>query len=176
MKILVVVIHPDIHSSVFNKRWVEELQKFPEEFHLHQLHQRYPDERIEVEAEQKLLEKFDKIVFQFPFYWFNCPPFFKSRLDEELTYGWGFGKNRGYKLSGKKIALALSIGMAKKEYNKGENYKSIMDKVSRPFEMTSEYIRAHSTPFIGTCGIEQNSSDQTVDQSTKQTLEYLRQF
>lgn len=176
MKILVVVIHPDIHSSVFNKRWVKELQKFPEEFHLHQLHQRYPDERIDVEAEQKLLEKFDKIVFQFPFYWFNCPPFFKRWLDEVLTYGWAFGKNSGYKLSGKKIALALSIGIAKKEYNKGEKYKYTMEELLRPFELTFDYIKADYQPFFGHYGIELNSSDHAVEQSTKSYLEYLRQF
>ncbi len=74
MKTLVIVIHPTIESSVINKRWIEALHKFPEKFVVHQLHKVYPDENIDVPAEQKLIEQFDKIVFQFPYYWFNCPP------------------------------------------------------------------------------------------------------
>src|SRR5690606_2373350 len=106
MKTLVVVIHPEMHVSVFNKRWVEELKKFPNEFYIHELHHAYPDEKINIEEEQKRIEQFDKIVFQFPFYWFNCPPFFKKWLGEVLTYGWAFGKNSDYKNAGKKLSLA----------------------------------------------------------------------
>lgn len=78
MKTLVIVIHPDIKNSAINSRWIEELKKYPEKFDVHQLHKVYPDEKIDVQSEQQLIEKYDKIIFQFPFYWFNCPPFFKS--------------------------------------------------------------------------------------------------
>ena len=30
MKILVIVTHPDLNKSVINKRWVAELEKYPE--------------------------------------------------------------------------------------------------------------------------------------------------
>src|SRR5690606_42158916 len=86
MRTLIIVIHPDMDNSVINKRWVAELNKHPDKYHVHLLHQVYPDEKIDVEAEQKLIEQYDKIVFQFPFYWFNCPPLFKKWLDEVLTY------------------------------------------------------------------------------------------
>jgi len=176
MKTLVVVIHPDLNDSVFNKRWVEELRKFPEEFHIHQLHQVYPDEEINVEAEQKLLEKYDKIVFQFPFYWFNCPPLFKKWLDEVLIYGWAFGKKSGYKLSGKQISLALTIGIQEFEYNQGEKYKYTMEELLRPFELTFDYVKADYKPFFGHYGIEIDSSEQVVEESVKSYLQYLRQF
>jgi putative NADPH-quinone reductase len=78
MKTLVIVIHSDLENSVINKRWIEELKKSSDKYVVHELHRLYPDEIIDVEEEQRLLEMHDKIVFQFPFYWFNCPPFFKS--------------------------------------------------------------------------------------------------
>ena len=81
MKTLVVIIHPDVKSSLINKRWIEELEKFPDKFLIHDLHSLYPDEKIDIEKEQRLIEAHDKIIFQFPFYWFNCPPFFKKWLD-----------------------------------------------------------------------------------------------
>lgn len=32
MKTLVIVAHPNLETSVINKRWVEELQKYPEKY------------------------------------------------------------------------------------------------------------------------------------------------
>ncbi|MGV8139212.1 MAG: NAD(P)H-dependent oxidoreductase [Mangrovibacterium sp.] len=99
MKTLIIVIHPDMERSAVNKRWIEELGRHPDKYHIHQLHKVYPDEKIDVGAEQNLVEQYDKIVFQFPFYWFNCPPFFKKWLDDVLNYGWAYGSKSGYKLS-----------------------------------------------------------------------------
>jgi hypothetical protein len=74
MKTLIIVTHPEIEKSVINKRWIEELEKYPEKYTVHQLYKAYPDGKIDVTKEQKLMESYDKIVFQFPFYWFSSPP------------------------------------------------------------------------------------------------------
>ncbi len=36
-KTLVILVHPDIEKSVINKRWVEELQKYPDQYNIHNL-------------------------------------------------------------------------------------------------------------------------------------------
>ncbi len=36
-KTLVIVTHPHIEQSVVNKRWVEELEKYPDQFTVHQI-------------------------------------------------------------------------------------------------------------------------------------------
>lgn len=46
MKTLIIVIHPDIKNSRINKRWTQELEKFPEKYHIHQLHEVYPDQQF----------------------------------------------------------------------------------------------------------------------------------
>ena len=38
MKTLVIVTHPDIEHSIINKRWIEELRKYPEEYTIHELY------------------------------------------------------------------------------------------------------------------------------------------
>jgi len=124
---------PNVEHSVVNKRWKEKLSKYPDKYHVHQLHKLYPDEKIDVVAEQKLIEQYDKIVFQFPFYWFNCPPFFKQWLDDVLTYGWAYGSKSGYQVSGKKIALAMSVGINEHEYKPAEKYKYTLEELTRPF-------------------------------------------
>ena len=56
MKTLVIVTHPKMEESLINKRWVEELKKFPEKYTVHQLYENYPDENIDVKKEQELIE------------------------------------------------------------------------------------------------------------------------
>jgi putative NADPH-quinone reductase len=101
MKTLVIVIHPDIQNSYVNKRWIEELSKHPDRYTVHQLYQKYPDEKLDVSFEQNLIEQYDKIVFQFPYYWFNSPALFKKWMDEVMTHGWAYGSKSGYKFAGK---------------------------------------------------------------------------
>lgn len=173
MKTLVIVIHPDAENSIINKRWMEELKKYPDQYHIHQLHEVYPTEKIDVPAEQKLIEQYDKIVFQFPFYWFNCPPLFKKWLDEVLIYGWAYGSKSGYKVSGKKIALALSIGINEEEYTTKGKYKYTLKELTRPFELTFEYIKADYQPFFAYYGLEQNSSEEWIEKSVTQYINFL---
>lgn len=173
MKTLIIVIHPDIQNSAVNKRWVDELSKYPEKYDIHQLHEVYPDENIDVQAEQRLIEQYSKIVFQFPFYWFNCPPFFKKWLDEVLTYGWAYGSKSGYKVAGKKIALALSVGIDEHEYSTTGKYKYTLEQLTTPFELTFEYIKADYHPLFAYYGIELNASSEWIEKSVPLYIDFL---
>lgn len=173
MKTLVIVVHPDMEGSVINKRWIEELNKHPNKYHVHQLHAVYPDEKIDVVAEQELVEQYGKIVFQFPFYWFNCPPLFKKWLDDVLTYGWAYGSKSGYKVSGKKIALAMSVGIDEEEYEPTGKYKYTLEELTRPFELTFEYVKADYKPFFAYYGIERNSSKEWIEQSVTSFMDFM---
>lgn len=173
MKTLVVVIHPDIKSSAVNKRWVEALKNYPDKYVVHQLYEAYPDEKIDVQAEQQLVEQYSKIVFQFPYYWFNCPPLFKKWLDEVLTYGWAYGSKSGYKVSGKKIALAISAGVDEHEYNHREKYKYTLAELTRPFELSFGYVKADYQPLFAYYGIEFNSTEEWIERSVPLYLDFL---
>jgi len=174
MKTLVIVIHPDIENSIVNKRWIAELHKFPDQYLVHQLHEVYPDEEIDVLAEQKLLEKHDKIVFQFPYYWFNSPGFFKKWLDKVLTHGWAYGSKSGYKLANKKVALAISLGVDEQELSSAGIYKYPLEELTRPFELSFEYVKADYRPLFAYYGIEYNSSVETIEKSVRLYLNFLK--
>lgn len=113
MKTLIIVAHPNINESFINKRWIEELNKYPHKYYVHQLYEVYPDENININIEQQLIEKFDKIVFQFPFYWFSSPPLLKKWLDIVLTYGWAYGSKSGYKMKDKKLRWSFLLVLTK---------------------------------------------------------------
>ncbi|WP_258552789.1 NAD(P)H-dependent oxidoreductase [Helicobacter fennelliae] len=52
--------------------------------------------------EQALLESAQNIIFQFPVYWFSCPPLLRKYFDDVFTHGWAYG-SKGGKLKGKRI-------------------------------------------------------------------------
>lgn len=176
MKILVIVTHPDLEKSVINKRWVAELKKYPEIYTIHDLHKSYADGNIDVLKEQQLVEQYDKIVFQFPLYWFNCPALLKKWLDEVLIHGWAYGSKSGYKVSGKKVALAMSVGVEENEYNQGEKYRYTLEELTRSFELSFEYVRADYQPFFAYYGIDINSSEDYIEKSVPLYIEFLNSF
>ncbi|MDQ0878444.1 hypothetical protein QFZ77_007103 [Paenibacillus sp. V4I3] len=66
MKTLVIVTHPNIDASNWNKAWVEELQKHGD-ITIHELYKSYPDENIDVVREQQLIEAMTGLFFNIRF-------------------------------------------------------------------------------------------------------------
>ncbi|MCJ8155346.1 NAD(P)H-dependent oxidoreductase [Chryseobacterium sp. SSA4.19] len=176
MKTLIIVIHPTMETSVINKRWVEVLNQFPDKYTVHELYKTYPDGKFDVVKEQKLIESYDKIIFQFPLYWFSSPPLLKKWFDEVLLYGWAFGSRSGYKMKEKKIALAISAGLDEKDFSATSKYKYSLKELLRPFELTFEYVKAdYCEPFVY-YGLEQNPSAAYVEESIPLYLDYIEKL
>ncbi|MDU5949483.1 MAG: NAD(P)H-dependent oxidoreductase [Paenibacillus macerans] len=154
MKTLVVVTHPNIESSVINKRWVEELRKYPEKYTVHELYKVYPNGNIDPKKEQQLIESHSNLVLQFPIYWFNCPPLLKQWLDDVFAYGWAYGSKGGDKLKNRKIALAVSAGIRKEDYSKDGRYRYTLEQLLAPFETTFLYCDADYRSFFAFYGQE----------------------
>ncbi|RJT33417.1 NAD(P)H-dependent oxidoreductase [Rahnella woolbedingensis] len=176
MKTLIIVTHPNINNSVVNKRWVEELEKQPDLFTVHQLYQAYPDGVIDVQKEQQLIEQHDNIVLQFPVYWFNCPPLLKQWLDEVFTYGWAYGSASGHKLRGRKFAVAVSAGVKEEDCAREGRYLHSMQEILLPFEMTANYVGANYLPFYVFYGAEFDIVPQELERSAKGYIDYLQSF
>jgi putative NADPH-quinone reductase len=176
MKTLIIVIHPTMETSVINKRWVEVLNQFPEKYTVHELYKAYPEGNFDVEKDQELIEAYDKIIFQFPLYWFSSPPMLKKWFDEVLLYGWAFGSKSGYKMKGRKIALAISAGIDDKDFSAAGKYKYTLKELLRPFELTFDYVKAdYREPFVY-YGLEKNPSAEYVEESIPLYLDYLEKL
>ncbi|MBC9796137.1 NAD(P)H-dependent oxidoreductase [Sinomicrobium weinanense] len=173
MKTLVIIIHPELENSRVNKRWIEELKKYPDRYTVHDLYGQYPDEKIDIAKEQQLAETFDRIVFQFPFYWFNCPPLLKKWLDEVLVHGWAYGKGSPYKLAGKKIALGITAGVNKEDYHTSGRYKYTLQQLTAPFEITFDYIRASYQSLFAFYGAEHNGTADRIDKSAREYIRFI---
>ncbi|GGE79363.1 NAD(P)H-dependent oxidoreductase [Priestia taiwanensis] len=172
MKTLVIVTHPSMETSVINKRWVEELKKYPETYTVHELYNVYPDGNIDVKKEQQLIESHDKLVLQFPFYWFNCPPLLKKWLDDVFEYGWAYGSH-GDKLKNRKVALSVSAGIKEEDYHEGGRYRYTMEQLLVPFETTFLYCKADYRSFYAFYGTENELGGADVEKSAQGYIGFI---
>lgn len=172
MKTLVIVSHPSLETSIVNKRWVEELKKHPEKYTVHELYKVYPDEKIDVEKEQKLIESHGNLVIQFPVYWFSSPSLLKKWLDDVFLYGWAYG-SKGDKLKNRKIALGVSAGISQEDYHEQGRYHYTLDQVLLPYEMTALYCKADYRSFFAFYGAEFEPAAEKIETSAKDYLKFI---
>lgn len=111
MKTLVVVGHPDLSRSVVNKAWLEALRPYEgDQLKIHILAEVVrPDGSFDLQSEQALLEQYDRIVLQFPLYWYMPPAIMKMWMDTVWAEGWAWG-DCDHALKGKLIEAAASCG------------------------------------------------------------------
>ena len=136
MKILHLVFHPDLKTSRVNRTWRAQLIDSGKVHTSRDMYSIYPDFNIDVEEEQKLLLEHDRIVFQFPLYWYATPPLLKKWLDDVLTYGFAYG-SAGDKLKGKDMQLIISAGGQQKYYSGFDMFATIYE-LMRPFQLTAK--------------------------------------
>ncbi|MGG4207548.1 NAD(P)H-dependent oxidoreductase [Paenibacillus jamilae] len=176
MKTLVIVTHPSIEASVINRRWVEELKKYPEKYTIHELHKIYPDGNIDVEKEQHFIESHSNLILQFPVYWFNSPPLLKKWLDDVFVYGWAHGSNGGDKLKNRKVALAVSAGSKKEDYSEEGRYRHTLEQLLSPFETTFLYCNADYRSFFAFYGTEKESGENEIGTSESELEKSARDY
>lgn len=147
MKTLVIVSHPDISDSSSQKYLKD---SFPQSGALtyHHLETIYPDGKIDTKQEQHLLKEHDRIILQFPFYWYSSPAMLKQWLDDVLTEGFAYGP-RGTALKGKELGLVLIIGTAEKEYQVGGREGFTISALTTPYQAMAKKLQmTFLKPFL----------------------------
>lgn len=173
MKTLVILAHPHMGQSVVNKAWINSLPKDKSVIDVHDLYETYPDWQIDVVAEQQLLEQHDRIVFQFPIFWFNMPPLLKKWMDEVLAYGWCYGPD-GNKMEGKEIGAVVSVGGPAAFYQMGGQNLYTLDRYLSFLEGTANFIRAKHLPCHAFYGAETGeATEDALMENAKKYLDYL---
>lgn len=169
MKTLIIMAHPNLSQSRFNRAWQAALLQ--EDVTCHDLYAAYPDGKIDALKEQDLLKQHDRVVFQFPLYWYSTPPLLKQWQDVVLTRGFAHGSTGTY-LHGKSFMLVLSAGSTEADYQPDGRKQHTMTEVLRPLEMTSQLCgMIFEEPFIAYGANE--ATDATVALSTKQMLKHV---
>ena len=147
----VFLFHPHLDASRVNARLAQAARGAGTPEHpvqVRDLYALYPDLRIDVDAEHAALEGADRIVLQFPMYWYSSPALLKQWEDDVLTYGWAYGPT-GTALHGKELALAVSPGGSAAGYTRTGSVHYELHELLRPFQATSDLIGTRFVaPFL----------------------------
>ena len=156
-----MVFHPNIRESKVNYSWM--LAAKDAGFCVKEMYGIYPNWKIDVEREQQDLLDHDRIVLQFPFFWYSSPALLKLWLDTVLTYGFAFGPEDKIQLRGKDLLLVVSVGGPYDSYVPGGYNNFSVTEFLRPFQQTAFLCRMnYITPFWmnGTSVASQASVDE----------------
>ncbi|MGR3741876.1 NAD(P)H-dependent oxidoreductase [Companilactobacillus sp. DQM5] len=141
MKTLVIVSHPEIKESS-TQSFLK--ASFPNN---HNVTYHFIDEIFDKEQDRQLLLENDRIVFQFPLYWYSAPANLKRWIDEVLDGDFAFSGNKP--LQDKEFALVISTGIAKKDFSAGSKEKYSISEMLKPFEMMANKLdMKYLAPFI----------------------------
>lgn len=138
-KTIVIVAHPNLEKSVVNRYWANELVG---KVSLRYLSEVAPlDKPLDIKQEQAVLEQYDRIIFQFPLYWYGAPALLKRWLDEIMTFGWAYGPE-GDKLEGKELGVAVSCGGKEEEFSSSGYQLYTLSDYMKQYEGVAAFIRA----------------------------------
>ncbi|MBS4770315.1 NAD(P)H-dependent oxidoreductase [Carnobacteriaceae bacterium zg-ZUI240] len=124
MKTLVLSAHPtplQSHSQSFFKETVQSLKEVT---------------YIELVNEQPNVEQlmqYDRIIFQFPVYWYSAPSLLKNWMDETIL-----GDDR--RLNGIEFGIVAVFGVSKSHYQAGGKALYTPSEMLRPFEMFANHL------------------------------------
>ena len=150
MHTLVLISHPNLDRSKAHSRLLEAIRGLPH-VEVRHLESRYPDGHVDVAAEQASALRADRIVFQFPFYWYSTPPMLKQWQDEVLEFGWAYGP--GTRLQGKTLQLVLSTGGPPASYQADGYNRYTVPELLRPLEVTAGLVRMNFAPPLILWGV-----------------------
>jgi len=137
MKTVIIFAHPNVESgSIANRIIFNEIEGV-RDVEIRNIHQMYPDFKIDAEAEQKSLLESDVIIFQFPFHWYSIPGILKEWLDKVFLYGFAYG-GAGDMLNGKEFLISTTVGGPAVSYQEGRHNSFTVEEFLRPLEQTAK--------------------------------------
>lgn len=145
MHTTVLTAHPDLASATINRSWYEALSQQPGVSTRDLTAIAGPKMRFNPAAEQAALRSSDRVLMQFPFYWYSAPPVLKAWLDQVLLPGFAYGPG-GEQLVGKELGLVISTGGPAQSYTRGSYNSFTMAELLTPFEQTAKMIGMHFLP------------------------------
>lgn len=133
MKTLVIVSHPDIDESA-TQSFLK--ASFPKD---DQVIWHKVKSNLDIQSERQLLLENDRIVFQFPLYWYSAPASLKKWMDDVLDGDFVFAGR--YPLADKELGIVVSTGIAEKQFKAGGKEKFSISEMLKPFEMSAQKLR-----------------------------------
>ena len=136
-RIVVIAAHPHFEHSHAHRALAEAAAGVPG-VEVRALYRLYPEQWIDIAAEQAALAEAQLVVWLHPIHWYAMPALMKQWLDDVFAFGWAYGPG-GMALRGKDLWLVTHTGGSEHSYS-AEGYNQ------RPFD---DYLH----PYVQTAAL-----------------------
>ena len=144
-KTLIIMSHPDVDQST-SQQFLLAAVKGEEQIqirHLESILAKQEDNHFDKTIERAFLQEADKIIFQFPLYWYQCPSVMKQWMDEVLTL------NLSQKDTKKEFGIVVTVGVKKDRYTAGGSVGFGIEELLRPYQAFANQLGwNYQTPFV----------------------------
>ena len=165
--IAVICAHPDLKNSRANRMLIEEIEQNPK-IAVSRLYEKYPDFKIDIGEEQRILHQANTIILQFPLFWYSCPALLKEWIDQVFTEEFAYGNN-AHGVRGKNLMIALTLGAdaqfcAEVDPAEKSNLFALSNSL-KPFESTAVYCSMNWKPSFTIFSVDQQTDEQLRDKA-----------
>jgi glutathione-regulated potassium-efflux system ancillary protein KefG len=129
MKTLVLVGHPEYDNS----QTAAFLRQAQVDLNMVDWQVLQPTSSFDTMTEQQRLMKYDRIILQFPMYWYSAPAIMKQYLDEVLTVNFVDVRRDGC-LRGKELGIVVTLGDPLKDYQSGGREDVSLSELLKPYQ------------------------------------------
>lgn len=148
MKISLILAHPNLDASIANRALLEAVSELPD-IEVADLHALYPSGAIDAEAETERLLAADRLVLQFPMYWYSTPPILKQWQDSVLTPMLYIRPDIGARLKGLPLRIATTLSGEAEAYREEGRVGFTVAQLLAPLHATARRAGlVWETPFI----------------------------
>jgi len=102
---------------------------------------------LDVAKEQDQLRRADRIILQFPLYWYAAPAGLKAWEDTVLTRTFVYGDHR-YPLAGKELGIVVTTGMPGKAFQRGGAEQITLDAAMAPLAALADRAKMTWLPIF----------------------------
>ncbi|WP_268912388.1 NAD(P)H-dependent oxidoreductase [Lentilactobacillus sp. SPB1-3] len=129
MKTQILVSHPQIKGSGTQK-FLETTGKYFSNNFFESIDLTYPDGDIDIDTEQDRLREADRIIFQFPMYWYQAPDSLSRYMQDVFTRKYVESQRA---LRDKELGIVVSIGDALSQFQLGGSEHFTLSELMAPY-------------------------------------------
>ncbi|MCH4163909.1 MAG: NAD(P)H-dependent oxidoreductase [Lentilactobacillus diolivorans] len=145
MKTLIMVSHPNLEQSA-TEAFFKTSADFVDESTWYSLDHLYSKAKIDPDREQRFIQNFDRIIFQFPLYWYSSPASLKQYMDDVFTRKFIVATQS---LKNKELGIVVTTGDALTDFQAGGSERYTMSEILRPFEaFANKAVMVYLKPFV----------------------------
>lgn len=148
IKTIIFVAHPEVDSSNTQQFLMESGRQLSQVDYV-DLHREWQENegRFNIQAEQSRLLEYQRILFQFPLYWYQAPSILKEWIDQVFAVDQdlqGFTK----RMAGKELGLVVTADVKASHYQAGGKVGWSLSELLTPYQALAKYFEMTFLPIF----------------------------